>query len=246
MSASLPRIEDRVRLSRSALERMVRDRTADLRNLSQRLLKLQDEERRRIARDLHDSVGQILTALKIDACIREKQIPPGSIRDRLAGIAELADQALQEIRTTSYLLHPPLLDEAGFFGAAKWYLEGFAQRSGLTIRVDFEPIAERLPNLVERALFRILQEGLTNVHRHSGSAEVEVCFRQEPLRAALEIRDYGCGMPSSRKRADALRAGVGLAGMRERMSELKGVLEILPAVPGTRLRAIIPFHPSPA
>ncbi|MBA3916558.1 MAG: hypothetical protein H0X25_22475 [Acidobacteriales bacterium] len=97
---------------------------------------------------------------------------------------------------------------------------------------------------METAFFRVLQEGLTNVHRHSGASEVEVCFRHEPLRAALEIRDYGCGMPRSHKRGLAPGTGVGLAGMRERMSELKGDLEIVPAVPGTRLRAIIPLSPS--
>jgi signal transduction histidine kinase len=156
----------------------------------------------------------------------------------------LADQALQEIRTTSYLLHPPLLDEVGFTCAAQWYIEGFALRSGITVRMDFAPEIERLPRNMEIALFRVLQESLTNVHRHSGTSEADVRFRREPHAVTLEIRDYGRGIPKEllgRLGLPVKDSGVGLAGMRERMNELKGGLEIEPIDPGTRLRAIVPL-----
>jgi two-component system NarL family sensor kinase len=226
--------------SPSQLESLV----VQLQNLSQRLLKVQDEERRRVARDLHDSTGQTLTALKISvALLRQKLEDDEQIREELSEIALLADQALQEIRTTSYLLHPPLLDEAGFTSAAQWYVEGFAQRSGVKVRMDFAPEVERLPETIETALFRVLQESLTNVHRHSGTSEVDVRFWREAQVAILEVRDYGRGIPRELlNRSSLVRdSGVGLAGMRERMNDLKGDLEILSADPGTRLRAIVPL-----
>ena len=216
-----------------------------LQKLSQRLLKVQDEERRRVARDLHDSTGQTLTALKISvALLRRRLDNDEGIREELSEIALLADQALQEIRTTSYLLHPPMLDEAGFTSAAKWYVEGFAKRSGMKVRLDFPPEVERLPDTIETALFRVLQESLTNVHRHSGTSEVDVRFWREAQTAILEVRDYGCGIPEellSGWGQTVLDSGVGVAGMRERLSELKGDLEIASADPGTRLRAIVPL-----
>jgi signal transduction histidine kinase len=220
--------------SPSQLESLV----VQLQNLSQRLLKVQDEERRRVARDLHDSTGQTLTALKISvALLRQKLEDDERIREELSEIALLADQALQEIRTTSYLLHPPLLDEAGFTSAAQWYVEGFAQRSGVKVRMDFAP------ETIETALFRVLQESLTNVHRHSGTSEVDVRFWREAQVAILEVRDYGRGIPKELlSRSGLVRdSGVGLAGMRERMNDLKGDLEIASADPGTGLRAIVPL-----
>ena len=169
-----------IRQSRSQLKLLVLERTEALQSLSQRLLRVQDEERRRLARDLHDSTGQTLTALKISVALLQKRPDNGErIREELSGIALLADEALQEIRTTSYLLHPPMLDEAGFTSAAQWYVEGFAQRSGMKVRLDFAPQVERLPDTIETALFRVLQESLTNVHRHSGASEVEVRFLRE-------------------------------------------------------------------
>ena len=216
-----------------------------LQKLSQRLLKVQDEERRRVARDLHDSTGQTLTALKISVALLRRRLDNDErIREELSEIALLADQALQEIRTTSYLLHPPMLDEAGFTSAAKWYVEGFAKRSGMKVQLDFAPEVERLPDTIETALFRVLQESLTNVHRHSGTSEVDVRFRRETQAVILEVRDYGRGIPEellSRWGQTVLDSGVGLAGMRERLSELKGHLEIASADPGTRLRATVPL-----
>lgn len=234
-----------LKLSCSQLELLVVERTAQLKSLSQQLLRVQDEERRRVARDLHDSTGQTLTALKISVTLLQRKLGNDKRScDDLSGIARLADEALQEIRTTSYLLHPPMLDEAGFTSAAQWYAEGFARRSGLKVRMDFTPDIRRLPAPVEIALFRVLQESLTNVHRHSGTAEVDICFRAEANAVILELRDYGRGMPReclSRIGQPVHASGVGLAGMRERLNELKGGLEIEAANPGTRLRAIVPL-----
>jgi len=233
------------RQSRSQLELLVLERTAALQSLSQRLLRVQDEERRRLARDLHDSTGQTLTALTISVALLQKRPDNGErIREELSGIALLADAALQEIRTTSYLLHPPMLDEASFTSAAQCYVEGFARRSGMKVRLDFAPQVERLPDTIETALFRVLQESLTNVHRHSGASEVEVRFLREACVVILEVRDYGCGIPEKLLRRlgqSVQNSGVGLAGMCERLNELKGDLEITSADPGTRLRAIVPL-----
>ena len=234
-----------LRESNSQLELLVSERTEALRILSQRLLRIQDEERRRVARDLHDSTGQILAALKISVAILQKRVKDDRRTcEELSGIASLADQALQEIRTTSFLLHPPLLDEVGFPSAAEWYVEGFAQRSGLKVRLDSTPETGRLPDAVEIALFRVLQESLTNVYRHSGASEVDICFRREPEAVVLQVRDYGRGIPTEliSHLGDPVRhSGVGLAGMRERLNELNGRLEIQPADPGTRLLAIVPL-----
>jgi Histidine kinase/Histidine kinase-, DNA gyrase B-, and HSP90-like ATPase len=234
-----------IRQSRSQLESLVQERTESLQNLSQRLLRVQDEERRRVARDLHDSSGQTLTALKISVGLLQQKLANGErVSDELTGIALLADEALQEIRTTSYLLHPPMLDEAGFTSAAQWYVEGFARRSGMKVRIEFAPEVERLPNPIETALFRVLQESLTNVHRHSGASEVEVRFLREAHAVILEVRDYGRGIPQellSRVGQSVRDSGVGLSGMCERLNELKGNLEITSADPGTRLRAIVPL-----
>ena len=230
--------------TQAQLESVVLQRTAELQSLSQRLLKVQDEERRKLSRDLHDSTGQTLVALKISVAFlqeRCKQIP-GTMA-LASEVAVLADQASQEIRTMSYLLHPPLLDEVGFACAAEWYIEGFAKRSGVSVKLDIATTQERLPIGIEVALFRVLQESLTNVHRHSGASGVSVCFRQEIEKIVLEVRDDGRGI--STDRLDRLReasaeTGVGLAGMRERMNQLNGKLEIQSDSHGTTMRAVVP------
>jgi len=157
----------------------------------------------------------------------------------------LADQAIQEIRTMSYLLHPPLLDEVGFACAAEWFIEGFAKRSGINVKAEITNSRERLPKKMEIALFRVLQESLTNVHRHSKASDASVQFQHQPEAVILEIRDSGRGIPSERLRL--LRqagpgTGVGLAGMRERLHELNGKLEIESDDNGTRMRAVIPRY----
>jgi two-component system, NarL family, sensor kinase len=232
-------------LSHAELESLVLQRTVALENLSQRLLKVQDEERRRVARDLHDSTGQTLTALKINVALLQEQLEQHECTcEVLSEIARLADQALQEIRTTSYLLHPPLLDEVGFTSAAHWFVDGFANRSGIKVSLDLATERERLPITIETALFRVLQESLTNVHRHSGAAEVEIRFQRQAEIVMLEIRDFGHGIPTElMNRLDEAGAetGVGLAGMRERMNELNGKLEIESNGHGTSLRATVPL-----
>ena len=233
------------RLSRAQLESLVLQRTAALQNLSLWLLKAQDEERRRVARDLHDSTGQTLTALKMGlAALEQKLKQTQCSSDMMSEITALADQALQEIRTTSYLLHPPLLDEAGFTSAAQWYVDGFGKRSGIKVKLDLATKHERLPIMIETALFRVLQESLTNVHRHSGALEVSIRFQYQAETVMLEIRDCGRGIPTellNRLREASPEAGVGLAGMRERLNELNGKLEIESDGHGTSMRAIVPL-----
>jgi anti-sigma regulatory factor (Ser/Thr protein kinase) len=232
-------------VAHSTLEAVILERTAELRDLSQRLLKVQDEERRKLARDLHDSTGQTLVALKISVSLLKSSCSQeGAIMALVSDVSELADQAMQEIRTMSYLLHPPLLDEAGFACAAEWYVEGFAKRSGIRVSLDIENLGQRLPEAMEIGLFRVLQESLTNVHRHSGALEASVSFRKLAEDMVLEVRDYGHGMsaePLERLRGGNAGTGVGLAGMRERLHELHGKLEIESNRQGTTMRAVVPI-----
>jgi len=228
------------------LELLILERTAQLQNLSQRLLRVQDEERRKVARDLHDTTGQTLAALKISiSSLQERCKEEPSTLAIASDIAELADQAIGEIRTMSYLLHPPLLDEVGFACAAEWYVEGFAKRSGISVSAQISDSPGRLSKRMELILFRILQEGLTNVHRHSGASAVRVCLQRRPEAVILEIRDFGRGIPA--EQLDRLRqagpdGGVGLAGMRERLRELTGRLEIESDSDGTSVRAVVPLY----
>jgi signal transduction histidine kinase len=216
-----------------------------LQNLSQRLLKLQDEERRRIARDLHDVTGQTLAALKMAVVDLERRLQRDSdTRSVLSEIEQLAEQALQEIRTTSYLLHPPLLDEIGFCAAAEWFVEGFAKRSGIKAKLNLATGSARMPIAIETALFRVLQESIANVHRYSGSSEVRIHFQRQAQIAILEIADCGRGIPVEllkRLEEGSAANGVGIAGMRERMIELNGKLEINSNEWGTTVRAIVPL-----
>ncbi len=233
------------RPSRADLESLLVERTLALEKLSQRLLKLQDEERRKIARDLHDVTGQTLAALKMAVSELGRRLEQNlNTTIVLNEIDSLAEQALQEIRTTSYLLHPPLLDEMGFSAAAEWYVEGFAKRSGINAKLNFETDSKRLPIEVETALFRVLQESLTNVHRYSGSSEVDIRFQRVEETAVLEIADRGRGIPAELLKqieGGCAGTGVGLSGMRERLRELNGKLEINSNGFGTSLRAVVPL-----
>ncbi len=228
------------------LEALVTARTAELQKLTQRLLKVQDEERRRIARDLHDSTGQTLAALKMSILLLQQSCEQDVPKLVLVSEVEaLADQALEEIRTMSYLLHPPLLDEVGFACAAEWYIEGFSKRSGINVKAEIANSRERLPRTMEVALFRVLQESLTNVHRHSGASEASINFKQQGDAVILEVRDFGKGIPEERLRllrAVNAETGVGLAGMRERLHELNGELEIESDARGTSMRATVPLY----
>ena len=224
----------------SVLEMLTAERTAELQKLTHRLLKVQDEERRKLARDLHDTTGQTLAALKIAVSQLEetcKQTP--AALQIVSEVEQLADQAIGEIRTMSYLLHPPLLDEVGFACAAEWYIEGFAKRSGINVQAEIAKTRERLPGNVEIALFRVLQESLTNVHRHSGASDANIHFQHDGDAVILEVRDFGKGIPQERLRllhGVSAETGVGLAGMRERMHELNGKLEIESDGRGTTMR----------
>jgi len=217
-----------------------------LRQLSARLLQLQDEERRRIARDLHDTTGQKLVVLSmtLDRLARHSDLRKSEAQEALKEGREIAEKIAEEIRTLSYLLHPPLLDEVGFRSAAEWYVEGFSKRSGIEVTFDFAAEYQRLPVAVETALFRILQESLTNVHRHSKAKQARVRYLRQREYTILEIRDFGCGIAA--ERLAGLRevngeTGIGLAGMRERLNELNGRLELESDEHGTSIRAIVPL-----
>lgn len=219
-----------------------------LRRLSGRLMDLQDQERRRIARELHDSVGQSLTAIKLSLELATRQldsnlVSPAALRG-FQECQELATQCAADTRTISYLLHPPLLDERGLGSAVQWYVDGFARRSGIEVSLDLPAQDTRLPQSHETTLFRILQEGLTNIHRHSNSATAFVRLFATGSSVTLEVRDQGCGMPPESLRScneSARMIGVGIAGMRERVRQLGGRLEIDSNRQGTTVTATLPL-----
>jgi two-component system, NarL family, sensor kinase len=229
----------------SNLEFLLLEQTAELRSLSQQLLKVQDNERRRLSRDLHDSTGQTLVALKLQASLLEHRCRGDATTSAMVReLTELADQAIAEIRTMSYLLHPPLLDEVGFACAAQWFVEGFAKRSGIIVSTTIEESRARMPERTEIVLFRVLQESLTNVHRHSGATSADVTFQRRTDAAILEVHDSGCGIPAERLerlQRPSGEGGVGLAGMRARLLELNGVLDMESNASGTLVRAWVPL-----
>lgn len=210
------------------------------RALSARLLSLQDEERRKFARELHDSVGQQLAALKMAMSILQPKLPGDTI---LEDCLKILDDSISETRTISHLLHPPLLDEAGLNSASRWFVEGFAKRSGIDVNLDIHDGEARLPPPVELVLFRVLQESLTNVHRHSGATRADVSLRLTRNRVLLRVKDYGRGMTDSvlqSIREERSSVGVGLAGMTERLREMGGRLEIQSSPAGTEILAGVP------
>jgi signal transduction histidine kinase len=231
LSQALTDLESEVRTRESAEEQ--------LRRLSVRLMRVQDEERRRMARDLHDSAGQTLAALKMSIDLLKQEIPETpEITRALLDLDSLTDEALQEIRTTSYLLHPPLLDESGFCSAARWFVEGFTKRSGIRVQCEIPEAIERLSDNVEMVLFRILQESLTNVHRHSGATEAMVTLLRREKEVVLRVSDNGRGIPEERLKAfeeSKCNVGVGIAGMRERVRELGGKLAVHSGHSGTTI-----------
>ncbi len=235
--------EDALRLSHAELESQVQQRTASLRQLASHLHNAQDDERRRIARELHDSVGQYLVSIRMNLA----QVDQPDLQKAKAALSEsdqLLEVCLAEIRTISHLLHPPLLDESGLASAAAWYVEGFGKRSGIRTNFDISPHIERLPQLVEMALFRSLQESLTNVHRHSGSPKVDVRIEINNEQVGLTVRDYGRGITPEKLENSHTGAnlGVGLTGMRERVTELGGSLQVLRENPGTLVIVTVPVR----
>lgn len=238
-------LETRV-LARTAALRIAEDR---LRRLSGRLMQSQDDERRRIARELHDSLGQYLVASKMSLDLATMNATTSDkIKDCLADAITQIEKAISETRTISHLLHPPLLDEVGLESALIWYAEGFAKRSGIVVNVEIAASIGRLPTEIETALFRVVQECLTNVHRHSGSPIASVrLYRSEGV-LKLEVRDEGRGMPAGSPAATEMQAapGVGLQGIRERVLQLRGNLEIISNDgAGTAVIATIPNAGAP-
>ena len=245
------RAEEAYRKANQELELRVERRTQELnaanenlRELSGRLLQLQDEERRRIARELHDSVGQLLAAISMNnvAIKAESDKLSPAAAEALSHNSRIGDEILGQIRTISHLLHPPLLDEAGLASALDWYVNGFSQRSNIDVSLDMPSDLGRLSRELELTIFRVVQESLTNIHRHSGSQTAAIRITREDGRLSLQIRDTGRGM--SQKKVMALTgasSGVGLRGMRERLAQVGGDLTLQSDGNGTLVTAILPL-----
>ena len=230
---------------RMRVEDELRRDEESLRQLSGRLLQLQDEERRRIARDLHDSTGQKLVALSLDLTVLNAFAPelPPKASAAVNECLMLAEQISSEIRTLSYLLHPPLLDEVGLASAVQWYIDGFTRRSNIRVNLDFDPQVPRMKHELEITFFRILQEALTNVHRHSGSKVATVRFGLNHEGVTLEVEDSGrrldrTSLVPSGEPVGTL--GVGIRGMQERVRQLGGQFEVNSNTGGTTIRATLP------
>jgi signal transduction histidine kinase len=235
---------------RHGLENEVRLRTVELldaqkklQELSAQLMLAQDEERRRLARELHDSTGQTLTAIQLNLSVlmNDFSLSPEN-RVRIEQTVALSNHAMGEIRTISHLLHPPMLDEAGLCMAIQTFVEGFEERSRIVVAMDLPANFERLPAEIETALFRIVQECLTNVHRHSGSKDASIRLTRENGCVMLEVKDAGRGM-SQVNNGSSQKTGVGIRGMQERVRLLNGVMEFLDAQPGILVRVKLPCLP---
>ncbi|MBV8052764.1 MAG: hypothetical protein JOZ80_16375 [Acidobacteriaceae bacterium] len=219
----------------------------ELRALSGRLLRLQDDERRRLARELHDSTGQLLAGIQLNLSLAAKHLDGtnGNAHRWLADSLQLTTQAIGDVRTMSYLLHPPMLDEAGLAHALRWYVDGFVERTGIEIALSLSPRLDRLSPDTEVAVFRIVQECLTNIHRHSESQKAEITLARTSDKLVLTIRDYGKGISTeiidAQKRGTST-FGVGLRGMAERVRQLGGSLTIAAANPGTVVESELPFQ----
>ncbi len=210
-----------------------------LRALSWRLLRTQDEERRRLARELHDSTAQTVAGLAMSLSLLTQEgggMPEERRVALLADCLELAEGAVRELRTQSYLLHPPLLDERGLNAALRWFVDGFAERSRIVVELAIDPRFPRLHEQLEMTIFRVIQESLSNVRRHAKSATASIRMALEDGWVTLEIRDRGCGLP----REEGEWLGVGIAGMRERLLQLGGSLTITANEPGTAVIARLP------
>lgn len=228
-------------LTRELAQRELAERNAQ--NLSAQLLSAQDQERRKIARDLHDGLGQTLVAAKMIADTIVNRPPE---RQNLLDLCTLLDDAVSSTRSMSHLLHPPLVDELGFISAARTYLEGFSRRTGVKVSFDLPDGEERLPRDLELTLFRVLQEALTNIQRHSKSTKAEVQFIANGKTATLKVRDYGVGLPPEMAhnfKENGTNVGVGLAGMKERVRERNGEFEIRSDSAGTLISATFPIVP---
>ena len=254
MAESRRRQNEMLRKAQGELEARVLERTADLdsangnlRELSARLLQLQDDERRRIARELHDSVGQMLAALNMNlSTVRADVERLAKTANALTDSENLVQQMSSEVRTISHLLHPPLLDEAGLASALRWYVDGFVLRSKIKVALDLPEDFGRLPRESETAIFRVVQECLTNIHRHSESPIARIRLRQRDDHVSVEIEDKGKGIPPEKQQEmnSSGTPGVGIRGMRERLRQLGGTLEFRSNGSGTLVTVELPLTES--
>jgi signal transduction histidine kinase/DNA-binding NarL/FixJ family response regulator len=239
------RLDAEVRIRTDELEQRnteVLEQSERLRDLSNQLLKTQDDERRHIARELHDSAGQVITALGMGLSeLREKVGKDSSLVAAVEENREYLRQLNQEIRTMSYLLHPPLLDETGLSEAVRWYIEGLTDRSGLAIELNLPRDFGRLPAEMELAIFRIIQECLTNIHRHSGSRSAVLRLLRDPEKVSVEVEDFGKGIPPEKLAGIQRRSGMGITGMRERARHFQGSLNVNSNASGTRVSVSLPI-----
>jgi signal transduction histidine kinase len=234
-------LEQSIRENAIELERMVESRTAALRRLSNRMMTMQDEERRRIAREIHDGLGQELAAAKmiLDGILAKDSSP--LMRQASVEASQLIDRAIQQVRTISHLLHPPLLDEVGLISALRWFLEGLSERSGIRMALEVDPPDPgRLKSELETAIFRIVQEALTNMFRHSGARNGSVTLIRKDGNIVVTVRDDGKGIEEQVIQLRPESVGVGIGGMRQRVTELGGSLRLANANPGTIVEVIIP------
>jgi len=251
-------VEARLKAAHEGLEQRVRERTAEfqekneelikqsevVRDLSARLLQSQDAERRRIARELHDSVGQLLVAIgmNISEVSREKENLSAQAQQCVEESKKLAEQIQLEIRTLSHLLHPPLLDEIGLESAIRWFIDGFSKRSKIDVSLNMPAGLDRMASDAELAIFRIVQESLTNIHRHSGSQTAKIQLVKEDGYVFCQISDDGVGIP--REKQLELNTyglvGVGIRGMRERIRQLGGTLQFESNGKGTTVSVTLP------
>jgi signal transduction histidine kinase len=267
--AERKRAEQELRIAHNELEARVLERTIELqqkniqilqqaevlesanqslRQLSARLLRVQDDERRRIARDLHDSTGQIVALLSMNLYALETEAGKTSpeLAKAMSENIHIVNQISGELRTISYLLHPPLLDEMGLVSALRWYVEGFAQRSGVKVNLELAGDIGRLSAELETAIFRVIQECLTNIHRHSESPTAVIRMYASSGSLILEIEDQGKGIAQDKLLKMAASSGVGLRGMRERIKDFHGEFEIASDEKGTRVKVAVPLHAAAA
>ena len=246
--------EDQLRKAHADLEEKVQQRTVELSmankslgELSGHLQQLRDEERRQIARELHDSVGQMLAALSMNiAKVQSQAEQLDSAAARAASEnAVIVEQISKEIRTISHLLHPPLLDVAGLASAVRWYVDGYSERSRIKVETQIPTEFPRLSDEMEIAIFRLVQECLTNIHRHSGSETAAVAIREEDHTIVVEVKDAGKGIPLDKQVAmRSHRAGVGFRGMQERLRQFGGNLDVQSDGKGTSVTARLPLPPA--
>lgn len=262
----LKNAQEALRSANEELEKEVADRTAaleaeiadrkraeiNLRELTGRLLIIQDEERRHMARELHDHAGQTPVALEMNfaALADAAKGQDGRILKLIAESEQMSLDLSNEIRTLSYLLHPPLLDEAGLKSALQWYAEDFSRRNGIAIKLEVPQDLTRLPRTLEMVIFRVVQEGLTNVHRHASSPSAEIRLIRSNESIHVEIVDRIKGIsPDRLRQMSAVRVGVGVRGMEERVRQFGGTLHIDSSVAGTKVSVTIPVtsdHPAVA